>query len=235
MQLQRMAFISMNLSFSPFASLRLDWLLQLACACNHEEPPFRLTLTQSWNHSRGPRVTRSLLRVLAATNAPRFVSREPTPALAAASAPLTSATPLAAMSQCCPASATVTVTSAPTFPSAAAVAASVSRGTSARKARRGPHRHLVTMATVGTASRARLSQTDEPSHLSTIVHRRHHHRHRHHRRHHHRHRRHRRRRLATDRKLAPYQGCLRPTAVHHLPAARGRRRLHSIRGSSLAT
>ena len=171
MQLQRMAFISMNLSFSPFASLRLDWLLQLACACNHEEPPFRLTLTQSWNHSRGPRVTRSLLRVLAATNAPRFVSREPTPALAAASAPLTSATPLAAMSQCCPASATVTVTSAPTFPSAAAVAASVSRGTSARKARRGPHRHLVTMATVGTASRARLSQTDEPSHLYTSVHR----------------------------------------------------------------
>ena len=216
-----MAFISMNLSFSPFASLRLDWLLQLACACNHEEPPFRLTLTQSWNHSRGPRVTRSLLRVLAATNAPRFVSREPTPALAAASAPLTSATPLAAMSQCCPASATVTVTSAPTFPSAAAVAASVSRGTSARKARRGPHRHLVTMATVGKASRARLSQTDEPSHLSTCVHRHHH--------------RGRRRRPNTARMLVPCQGCLRHTAVQHLAAACGRRRLHSIRGSSLAT
>ena len=206
----------MNLSFSPFASLRLDWLLQLACACNHEEPPFRLTLTQSWNHSRGPRVTRSLLRVLAATNAPRFVSREPTPALAAASAPLRSATPLTATSQCFPASATVTVTSAPAFASAA-VAASVSRGS-----RRGPHRHLVTMATVGKALRARLSQTDERSHLSTFVHRR-----RHRRRHH--------RRLAAARMLVTYQGCLRPTAVQHLPAARGRRWLHSIRGSSLAT
>ena len=96
--------------------------------------------------------------------------REPNPALAAASAPLRSATSLAAMSQCCPASATVAVTSAPTFASAA-VAASESRGISARKARRGPHRHLVTVVTLGKASRAGLSQTDEPSPLYTSVHR----------------------------------------------------------------
>ena len=44
-----------------------------------------------------------------------------------------------------------------------------------------------------------------------------------------------RRRLAAARMLVPYQGCLRPTAVQRLPAARGLRWLHSIRGSSLAT
>ena len=177
-----------------------------------KRPPFRVTLTQSWNHSRGPHVTRSLLRVLAATNAPSSASREPTPALAAASAPLRSATSLAATSQCRPASATLAVTGAPGSASAA-VAASVSRGISAREARRGPHRHF--------ATRARMTQTDDPSHLSTCVHRHHH--------------RGRRRRPNTARMLVPCQGCLRHTAVRHLAAACGRRRLHSIRGSSLAT
>ena len=176
----------------------------------------------SWNHSHGPHVTRTPRRGLAATNAPSSASREPTRALAAASAPLRSATSLATTSQGCPASATVAVTGAPSFASAA-VAVSVSRGISAREARRGPHRHLVTGATLGKASRAGLSQTDEPSHLSTFVHRR---RRRRRRRH--------RRRLAAARMMLPYQGCLRPTAVQHLPAARGRRWLHSIRGSSLA-
>ena len=175
----------------------------------------------SWNHSHGPHVTRTPRRGLAATNAPSSASREPTPALAAASAPLRSATSLATTSQGCPASATVAVTGAPSFASAA-VAVSVSRGISAREARRGPHRHLVTGATLGKASRAGLSQTDEPSHLSTFVHR-------------HRRRRRRHRHLAAARMLVTYQGCLRPTAVQHLPAARGRRWLHSIRGSSLAT
>ena len=181
-----------------------------------------VSLSKPWNHSRGPHVTRTLRKVLAATNAPSSASREPTRALAAASAPLRSATSLATTSQGCPASATVAVTGAPSFASAA-VAVSVSRGISAREARRGPHRHLVTGATLGKASRAGLSQTDEPSHLSTFVHRR---RRRRRRRH--------RRRLAAARMLVPYQGCLRPTAVQHLPAARGRRWLHSIRGSSLA-
>ena len=168
----------------------------------------------------GPHDTSTLRRALAATNAPSSASREPTPALAATSAPLRSATSLAATSQCRPASANLAVTGAPSSASAA-VAASVSRGISAREARRGPHRHLVTGATLGKASRAGLSQTDEPSHLSTFVHR-------------HRRCRHHRRRLAAARMMVPYQGCLRPTAVQHLPAACGRRRLNSIQGSSLA-
>ena len=160
----------------------------------------------------GPHDTRTLRRVPAAKNAPSSASREPTPALAATSAPLRSATSLAAKSQCRPASANLAVTGAPSSASAA-VAASVSRGISAREARRGPHRHF--------ATRARMTQTDEPSHLSTCVHRHHH--------------RGRRRRPNTARMLVPCQGCLRHTAVQHSAAACGRRRLHSIRGSSLAT
>ena len=152
-----------------------------------------VSLSKPWNHSRGPHVTRTLRKVLAATNAPSSASRELTPALAAASAPLRSATSLAATSQCRPASATLAVTGAPNLGSAA-LTASVSRSISAREAQRGPHCHLVTMATLGKASRARLSKTDEPSHLSTFVHRRR------------RRRRHRRRRLAAARMLVSYQG-----------------------------
>ena len=136
----------------------------------------------------GPHDTRTLRPVSAATHAPSSVSREPNPAPAATSAPLRSATSLAATSQCRPTSANLAVTGAPGSASAAA-AVSVNRGISAREARRDTHRHF--------ATHARLSRTDEPSHLSTLVHR--HHRH-HHRR---RRRRRRRRRLGADRMLVP--------------------------------
>ena len=116
-------------------------------------------------------------------------------------------------------------TSAQEFASAAE-AASADTGIAAREARRDTIRHVMTTAGCCKVARtARLRDTAIGDFLLGGITPRH--------LHHCRRRRRRRRRSGAVMALAPCQGCPRHAELQPLPAACGRSRVHSIRGSSL--